>query len=333
MTDTMQVAESTGESLASLRLVTRPVPPPPGPGEVALEMIALSINPADVLQLQGLYGVKPKGTFVPGTEGLGRVTALGDGVTGMAVGDLAVPMQMGCWSERLVVPARGVIPLPAGVDLDQATMLKVNPATALAMLTDLVALAPGDWVVQNAANSAVGQNAVKIGRALGLRVACIVRREAAADALRRIGADVVLVDDGSDRPPRLPDGARARLALDAVGGVATERLAACVADGGTVVNYGLLSGQSPRLSAYDLVFRGLTLRGFWLASWFTQAPPERVRAAYAQLAGWLVEGRIGASVVARYPFHRLSEAVAHAARENRRGKVLMLTAHHPDAGE
>ena len=125
--------------------------------------------------------------------------------------------------------------------------------------------------------------------------------------------------------PSLPGGEKARLALDAIGGNATERLAAAVADKGTVVNYGLLSGDSPRLSAHDLVFRGLTLRGFWLASWFATAGPARIKQVYGQLVGWLSEGRIGAKVDARYPIERAAEAVAHAAREGRDGKVLITT--------
>ena len=331
MADMILVAETTGADLSALTLTERPAPPAPKPGEVAVEMLAMSINPADVLQLQGLYGVKPKGVFVPGSEGVARVTAVGDGVRGLSAGDIVVPMPMGCWAERLVLPAAAVIPLPAGVNLDQAAMLKVNPTTALVMLTDILPLAPGDWVVANAANSAVGRNLVTVGRALGIKVACVVRREAAATALRDLGADAVIVDDGTGRPPRLPDGARAKLGLDAIGGIATERLGACVADGGTIATYGLLSGESPRLSANDLVFRGLTLQGFWLASWFTQTPPEKVRETYARLVGWLMEGRIGAPVTARYPFTDLAAAVDHAAQGHRDGKVLMLTRAHPDA--
>jgi NADPH:quinone reductase-like Zn-dependent oxidoreductase len=148
--------------------------------------------------------------------------------------------------------------------------------------------------------------------------------KATADLAEAVaGAEAVLVDDGSGPSPGLPGGARAKLAFDAVGGAATERLAAMVADGGTVVTYGLLSGESPRLSAHDLVFRGLTLRGFWLADWFAQASPERARDVFGRLTGWLAEGRIGARVAARYPLERVAEAVADAAREGRDGKILL----------
>lgn len=322
MAETMLAVEAGGGGLSDLQTVRRPAPPPPGPGEVTVQMLAMSINPADLLMLEGRYGVRLDPPFVPGAEGVGRVIATGPDAP-LPVGRLVVPMPTGAWVSHKTLKARQVVALPDGVDVAQAAMLKANPATALAMLSDVVPLQPGDWVVQNAANSAVGQNVVRIGRALGLRVGCVVRRPGAAEALQDLAPDALLVDDGSGPPPALPDGAQARLAFDAVGGPATERLAGCLADGGVMVTYGLLSGQSPRLSAHDLVFRGLSLRGFWLAHWFRDAPPARVAEVYGQLVAWLQEGRIGARVAARYPLDRVAEAVAHAARAERAGKILL----------
>lgn len=322
--NTIHALEATGNGLTDIAVVTKPAAAAPGPGEVTVDMLVVTINPADLLMLEGRYGVRPPAPFVPGSEGVGRVSAVGEGVT-LKLGDIVMPMPGNTWIEQVTLPARHVVPLAADVDLDQAAMLKANPATALVMLQDIVSMQAGDWVILNAANSAVGQNVVQVGQALGLRVACVVRRAGAVQALRDLGADVVILDDGTGAAPTLPDGARARLALDAIGGVATERLAAAVMDGGTVVNYGLLSGDSPRLSAHDLVFRGLTLRGFWLASWFATAGPARIKQVYGQLVTWLGEGKVGAKVDARYPIAEAAEAVAHAAREGRDGKVLITT--------
>lgn len=322
--NTIHAVEATGNGLKDIAVVTKSAPPKPGPGEVTVDLLVVTINPADLLMLEGRYGVRPPAPFIPGSEGVGRISAVGEDVA-LKVGDIVMPMPGNTWVEQITLPARHVVPLAASVDLDQAAMLKANPATALVMLEDIIPMQAGDWVILNAANSAVGQNVVKVGHALGLRVACVVRRAAAAQALRDLGAEVVIVDDGTGAALSLPGGAKARLGLDAIGGAATERLAACVADGGTVVNYGLLSGESPRLSAHDLVFRGLTLRGFWLASWFAKAGPSRIKQVYGQLVTWLDEGRIGAKVDARYPIGKAAEAVAHAAREGRDGKVLMTT--------
>lgn len=307
-----------------LKVVTKSVPPAPAAGEVTVDLLIVTINPADLLMLEGRYGVRPPAPFIPGSEGVGRISAVGEGVT-FKVGDIVMPMPGNTWTEQVTLPARHVVPLAAGVDLEQAAMLKANPATALVMLQDVIPMQAGDWVILNAANSAVGQNVVQVGQALGLRVACVVRRAGAVQALRDLGAEVVIVDDGTGDTPALPEGAKARLALDAIGGAATERLATAVMDGGVVVNYGLLSGESPRLSAHDLVFRGLTLRGFWLASWFATAGPARIKQVYGQLVTWLGEGKVGAKVDALYPITRAADAVAHAAREGRDGKVLITT--------
>lgn len=325
----MRVVEATGEGLGGLSVVERDDPPAPGPREVALDMLAMCINPADLLTLEGRYGVRPPPPFVPGAEGVARVTAVGAEVSGLAPGDVVLPFGGACWREKVVVRASAVVKLPAGVDLDQAAMLKANPATALCMLSDVVALQPGGWVAQNAANSAVGLNVIKVAKALGLRTLNIVRREAAAARLREAGADVVVVHDGGPAP-KVPEGARPKLAFDAIGGGATNALAALMADGGTIANYGLLSGRPCEVDPFHLVFRDLRLRGFWLATWFQTAPPAEIAERYARLVGWLAEGKIGAPVLARYPLERTVEAVAHAAREARDGKILLTTAAHPE---
>lgn len=327
----MLAAEATGEGIDAIRAADRPEPPAPGPKDVALDMLAATINPADLLTLEGRYGVCPPPPFVPGAEGVARVRAVGEAVEGLAPGDLVLPFAGSCWVERMTTRAAAVVKLPADIDLDQAAMLKANPATALAMLSDIVTLAPGDWVAQNAANSAVGVNVVKIAKALGLRTLNIVRREAAAERLRALGADRVVVHDGDAPAPEIADDARPRLAFDAIGGAATNTLAALMAEGGTIANYGLLSGRPCEVDPHHLVFRDVALRGFWLAKWFREVPPETVAARYAQLARWLEEGVAGAPVLARYPLREVRAAVAHAAREGRDGKILLLTDAHPEA--
>lgn len=317
----MKFIETNGKGLDDLRVGQRD-PGAPGPGQLRLEMLAMTINPADLLMLEGRYGIKPRRAFTPGAEGVARVAELGEGVEGFATGDIVIPMAGSAWVEEMVTEASAVIALKPGVDLDQAAMLKANPATALVMLQDIAALEPGDRVIQNAANSAVGRNVIAIARKLGIETFNIVRREAAAEDLRAAGAEHVVVGAPDTDAPLCA------LGLDAIGGAATATLARQLDPAGTVATYGLLSGEPCQVDAHDLVFRGITLRGFWLADWFRTATPERIGAVYGQLVDWLDEGVIGAPVTARYPFEDVREAVAHAARENRDGKVLLTTRHY-----
>jgi NADPH:quinone reductase-like Zn-dependent oxidoreductase len=229
------------------------------------------------------------------------------------------------WAQQIKVPAEEVIKAPADVDVRQLAMLKANPATAQLMLTRFVDLKPGDWVLQNAANSAVGVNLIRLARIRGLRTANVVRRSAPIAALTDLGADAVVLDgDGlASRIAEATAGAAIRLAIDAVAGDAVQRLAECLAEGGTVVNYGLLSGEPCRLGAEQTVFRGITLTGFWLSKALRAMSAEEVQRLYGELMRHLAEGRLGVEIEATYPLKDVQAALDHAGRGGRRGKVLL----------
>lgn len=323
------VIERFGPAAEMARCVERDDPPAPGPGEVRLRVLVATINPADLLLIEGRYGQLPKLPAIPGAECAARVEAVGEGVTSPAVGDLVVPMATSNWREIVVTKAAAVVKLPPGTDPAQAAMLKANPATALAMLEDVVALQPGDWVIQNAANSAVGRYVAKLARHKGIRTIGIVRRTSLVDELVREGADAVLVDDGCEpeemakRVAAVVGAGRVALGFDAVGGVATQALGSGLSEGATLVNYGLLSGEACRVHPNDLVFRDVRVQGFWLAKWFRTAAPERIARLYATLAALVADGTLRVPVAATYSFARIAEALAHAAREGRDGKIQL----------
>jgi NADPH:quinone reductase-like Zn-dependent oxidoreductase len=218
-----------------------------------------------------------------------------------------------------------MFPLPAGVDPQQLAMLRINPATAYLMLHRYVAPQAGHWVIQNAANSGVGHCLITLAREAGMKSVNVVRRKGLVARLRARGADVVLVDgpDLDARVRKATGGGTLALAIDAFAGEATSRLARCVADGGTVVNYGLLSGQPCMIDGRELVFRGVSLRGFSLRRWLAQTAPAEVAALYRALAGKLAEGSLAVAVEQVYPLARLKDAVAHAARGGRPGRILV----------
>jgi len=313
-----------------LELVEAP-DPAPGPGEVRVRLRVMTINPADLLSIEGRYGAEP--LSLPATPGVGAwgvVDAVGDDVTRLVPGDAVLPVGGGLWADTVVVPERMAPPAPPGADPEQAAMMRANPATAELMLTSLTALSPGDWVVQNAANSAVGRLVIRFARAKGLRTVNVVRRDGLRDSLAAEGADAVVVDEGPDLAAAIraaTGGTPPRLALDAVGGTATAALAAALAPGGTVAVYGLLSGEDSRVPARDLVFRDIRLRGFWLAQWYAEASPDQMRDLHRFLVAELEAGHLHTAVAARYPLSRVREAVTHAARAGRDGKILLTGEH------
>lgn len=301
-------------------------PGPPGPGRVNVQVLASPINPADLLNMEGRYGAElPPLPQTQGAEGVGRITAVGDGVINVAVGDLVTPPARGLWREMVQGPAAGLSALPAEADILQLSMLRANPATAWLMLNDYVVLQQGDWVIQNAANSAVGRHVIRLAKSQGWKTVNVVRRADLISELSGLGADCVLVD-GDDLDARVTEatgGNLPKLAIDAIGGSAVQRLARSTGDGGTVVNYGLLSGEPLMIDARETVFRDITVRGFWLAPWFGKTDPSKIGATYAFLGQKMAEGMLDIPVEATYPLSRVKEAVAHAAREGRGGKIII----------
>ena len=298
----------------------------PGVGQVLIEVLAAPINPSDVLTLTGEYGILPELPAVGGMEGVGKVVQLGEGVGNLVVGQrVLLSGTGGTWTTHLLADAKHLMPVPGGVDAQQQAMMAVNPPTSLLLLSEFVDLERGDWVIQNAANSAVGGYLIQIARKKGIKTVNVVRRESAVQALLDAGGDVVLVD-GKDLRKRVAEatgGGRVRLGVDAIGGAATERLASSVVNGGMVVNYGLLSGEPCQLSGASLVFRDITLRGFWLTKWYRDASVEQRGAVFAELGQMIAEGSLYARVQASYSIDQIKTAVATAAAGGRDGKILI----------
>ncbi len=301
-------------------------PGEPGADEVTVAAEFAPINPADVLNLEGKYGATlPALPMIPGAEGVGRIAKAGANVRHVKPGDRVLLPGPGTWRERFKVPAKAVFALPEGVDPKQLAMLRVNPPTAHLMLHQFVAPKSGQWVIQNAANSGVGHCLIRLAQLAGVKTVNVVRREELVAPLRAFGGDVVLTD-GPDLDARVRAAigeAPLLLAIDAVGGSGTQRLARCVSDGGTVVNYGLLSGEPCLVDGRETVFRDVSLRGFWLRKWFVDTPPAQIAALYRELAAKVADGTLAVEVEAVYPIRRIKEAVAHAARGGRSGKILV----------
>ncbi len=313
----------------AIEVVEQPDPGEPGPDEVLIETEFVPINPADILNLEGKYGaVPPPLPMIPGAEGVGRIARIGTAVRHLKPGDRVLVPGPGCWRERIKAPGKAVFALPEGVDPKQLAMLRVNPPTAHLMLHQFVPPKAGQWVIQNAANSGVGHCLIRLARRAGVKTINVVRRAELAKPLRTFGGDIVLTDG-----PDLDSRVRAQigdealpLAIDAVGGSGTRHLARCVSDGGTVVNYGMLSGEPCMIDARDTVFRDVRLHGFWLRKWFVDTPPAQIAALYRDLAARVADGTLAVEVEAVYPIRRIKEAVAHAARGGRSGKILVAFA-------
>jgi NADPH:quinone reductase-like Zn-dependent oxidoreductase len=302
-------------------------PPPLAAGQVLIKVLAAPINPSDVLTLTGGYGILPPLPAIGGNEGVGVVIEHGPGVTAPAVGQrVLLPVGVGTWSTHVVGEAAKLMPLPNDADPLQLAMMTVNPPTAYLLLKQFVNLQRGEWVIQNAANSGVGEYLVQLAKMRGLKTVNIVRRESAVAAVKALGGDVVLVDGPglAKRVAEATERAKIRLGIDAVGSTSTDNLASCLAEGGVLVNYGMMSGEPCVVSPASFVFRDVTLRGFWLSAWFRKATPAEQMAVLGEVAKLVATGQLKARVAATYDVSQIKEAVAAAAAGERDGKILIV---------
>src|SRR5438034_1399826 len=193
------VYETHGNPADVLHVETQPWPTP-SPDEAVVQMRAAPINPADLNQIEGKYPIRPQLPATPGFEGAGVVVDLGKSVKDLAVGALVIlPHNLGTWRDAVAVKASELVTVPPEIDPIHAAMLKINPMTAWRLLRDYVDLKSGDWLIQNAANSAAGRAVIQIAYDLGYKTVNFVRREELIDELRAEGGDVVLVDEEDRR--------------------------------------------------------------------------------------------------------------------------------------
>uniref|UniRef100_A0A8C0BK63 Enoyl-[acyl-carrier-protein] reductase, mitochondrial n=1 Tax=Buteo japonicus TaxID=224669 RepID=A0A8C0BK63_9AVES len=251
--------------------------------DVHVKMLAAPINPADINMIQGTYAILSPLPAVGGNEGVGEVLEVGHRVTALKPGDWVIPAGagVGTWRTQGVFPEEMLLKVPSDIPVLCAATLSVNPCTAYRMLADFETLAPGDSVIQNAANSGVGQAVIQIAKASGIKTINVVRDRPdlpkLVERLMALGADHVITEEML-RKPEMKDIFKSipkpRLALNCVGGKSTTEmlrhlhLAATfhrchTGKGHTGLTrvHGSLSPQS------TFIFRDVRLRGFWMTQW------------------------------------------------------------------
>jgi NADPH:quinone reductase-like Zn-dependent oxidoreductase len=312
-----------GKPAEAVQLAEVPDASAPQPDEVVIALEASPINATDLLIIAGRYGFLPQLPSILGIEGVGRVVAVGTGIKHLKEGDRTlVPMLQPAWAERIKTRATWLRPLPKA-DVDQLSMLGINPATAYLLLTDIVHLKPGDWVIQNGANSATARAVIPIAKSLGVKTVNVVRRPELVSEIKALGGDVVLVD-GPDLPKSVAaetDKAPIALAIDMVGDSSTLNLMNTLANNGVVVVYSAMSGKPLLGTGPGMIFRNLSIRGFWLFNWYKTATAEKLTTMYEHLAPMIASGTISAPIAGVYGFDQYPQALAAAAKFS--GKVIL----------
>ena len=297
----------------------------PGEAEVRVQVLATPIHPSNLLQIMGQYGTMPQFPAYPGAEGIGKVVERGADVSHLQLGQLVLLTGVGgTWREEITAPAKAFIPVPEG-DVEQLSMAVVNPMTAHLLLESVTTLKEGDWIIQSAANSAVGEYLIQLAAQRGVKTINVVRRDSLVPRLEALGADVVLVDgpDLAERAIAATGDAGLAYGIDSVGGETFSRLVNSLNYGATLASYGLLSMQWPALDLGKVIFNDISVKGFWLAKWFETASAEDKQAAFGTILPMIATGAIKSTVDSCFKLEDIAKAVERAGQPNREGKVLL----------
>lgn len=241
-----------------------------GEDDVEVHLVAAAIHPSDFGMIGGSYGRLRKLPAVAGREAVGRVVTLGVGVPRKLENRLVrIPDSEGVWQEKFHLPATSLRLVPEDVDPYQAALAAVNPVTAYRLLRDFVSLEEGDWIIQNAGNSAVGVAVIQLAKEMGLRTASFVRTVEWIEPLQKLGADLVLPDERESSQvvrETIPEGKR-KLGLNSVGGNSVLNVLQSLDPGGVVVTFGAMDFTKIRFPTRQLIFDDITFKGFWMDRW------------------------------------------------------------------
>ncbi|MBK5410871.1 zinc-dependent alcohol dehydrogenase family protein [Pseudomonas sp. TH34] len=317
--------QAFGQPETAARVVDVPARTIQAGDDVLVRVQFAPVGPADIGTLWGGYPRPYPDSVVPGVEAIGVVEALGADVKDLKVGDRVLAIRLDCWSEQLLLKRSQVAKVSSSNDILQQCNLKVNGGTALLLLQKIVDLKPGDWLVQNAANSTVGQYIVQLAKARGIKTVNIVRNASAFEHLKQLGGDVVIID-GPETVAAIHTaigGAPINLGIDCVGGEASEQLADILSVGGTIVVYGALSLQPVQIQPLRFISKDIRVRGFWITPWLNNAPIAEVQSVISELDELVAKGTLKTEVASVYPLTELPAALTAAGSGGRNGKVVL----------
>lgn len=319
----------TGNPLEVIEIVDDALAPP-GPNEVTVEIEAAPVHIADLKFLSGALPFYRDLPATPGMEGIGLVYAVGRNVTNFDVGDrVFLPVRVGghgAWRQFVNLDESLPIAAPAG-DAAQLSLMPINGITSYTMLHGVMPLDPGDTIIQNAANSNCGRYLIALAKRSGVNVINVVRRKDVIPDLEALGATHVLIDNEhlAEDVKDIMQGSPIKMGIDAVAGLATQRIADCVADGATILSYGMLSGEPCIVRPETLFFRNLTLKGFLTFTISDQFNDQQKEEIWSVLPQLVSAGDIKTKIAATYTLDEVRDALAHAGRTGaeRDGKVII----------
>jgi NADPH:quinone reductase-like Zn-dependent oxidoreductase len=236
-------------------------------------------------------------------------------------------MPFGAWRSLAVAKSQDLFFVPDGVDTHQASMAFINPLTAWMLLNAIRPLHPGNWIIQNAANSAVGVAVIQIASYMGIKTVNLVRdAENRRKDLAGYGATLVFEDETFD--PKVlahhTGGPLPVLGLNSIGGNSAMNIIRSMAFGGEVVTFGGMVGDKVRFPTRELIFNDLKLRGFWLDKWSKGQSHGAMQAAYGKIFDLIGSGVVKIPIGAKVKLSEAPAALIDASKNKKSGKILIV---------
>lgn len=300
--------------------------PVPGPGEVVIDVATASLNFPDLLVIRGQYQYKAEPPFVPGMEASGTVSALGEGVAHLSIGQrVAAVGLVGAFAEKWVVDAATCIPIDDSVSFDVAAALTVAYGTSYHALKQRALMREGETLLVLGAAGGVGSAAVEIGKVMGARVIAAASSEEKLAFCRELGADETIdytEEDLKDRVKELTDGKGVDVIYDPVGGEMSEQAFRAIAWRGRHLVIGFTAGDIPAVRWNLPLLKGASIVGvFWGV--FTTTEPAVNAQNMSEVMRMVADGSLLPRITSTYPLADFADAYAEVADRRARGKVLL----------
>lgn len=308
------------------------------PDDVIVQFKASPINPADINTIQGVYAIKPKLPAVPGNEGCAEVLSVGSSVKDLEVGDKVVLIKstLGTWQTHTRSHFSNFFKIDKRLDEFSASQTVVNPSTAYRMLKDYENLQPGDTVIQNGSNSAVGKNVIQFGKRWNLVTVNVIRKrenkqelDDLIKELKDLGANYVIteeqLEDKEFMSSLFKEIPKPRLGLNCVGGTNALNLIRHLDKNGYLVTYGAMAKRPIIVGAAPLIFKNIKIVGYWMTNWYKEnaRTDEHKKMLDTVVSGYL-DGSLKATKPLKYKLEQYKEAIDVSMNSNVKGKVTFV---------
>ena len=307
--------------------VTDSPTPEPKDNEVRIKTILSSIHNHDIVTIKGEYGNKPELPATGGSEAVGTIDALGKDIKDFEKGQrVVVSGVQGTWAEYFIAPAQSIIPIPDAIDDEMAAQLIAMPMSAL-LLIEFLNIEPGQWIIQNAANGAVGESMAMLAPERHIKTINLVRSKESEQELIELGITknnvVTDDDDWMEQVKKIVGDAKISGAVDAVGGKSGGELISLLGKHGAMASLGSVSGEPLMINPSNLIFNLSKVKGFWASDLMQEMSADDMQRLTKELIDRAANGILKLPTGGVYDLADIRKAVSADVQSGKKGKILI----------